>query len=103
MAVGGWIERTEKRGVVWPRQYELAGSHFAAVRSFWIERDVDRETERETEGERERERGRGRHLLLLDRSMQLDRIWEERATKEEGMRKGRRHRMEKWGKVFPSS
>lgn len=47
MAVGGWIERTEKRGVVWPRPYELLGSHFAAVRSFWFERDVGRERERE--------------------------------------------------------
>lgn len=49
MAVGGWIERIEERGVVWPRQYELVGSHFAAVRSFWFKRDVEREGERERE------------------------------------------------------
>ena len=36
VAVGGWIERKESRGVVWPRPYELVGSHFAAVRSFWF-------------------------------------------------------------------
>lgn len=43
VAVGGWIERTEKRGVVRPRRYEFVGSHFAAVMSFWLERDVERE------------------------------------------------------------
>lgn len=88
VAVGGWIQRAEKRGVVWPRQYEFGGSHFAAVGSFWFERDVERE--------------RGRHPCLLHGSVQLDRMGEERDTKGEGVRKGRRYRMEKSGKVFPS-
>lgn len=92
VAEGGRIQRTEKRGVVWPRQYELGGSHFAAVGSFLFERDV----------ERKRERERGRHPCLLHGSVQLDRMGEERDTEGEGVRKGRRYRMKWSGKVFPS-
>lgn len=51
----------------------------------------------------EKGRERRRHPGLLHSTMQLDRMGEERDTKGEGMRKGRRYMMENWGKVFPSS
>lgn len=45
MAVGRWRERTEKRKEEWSGPGSIAGSHFAAVRSFGLrERERGRET-----------------------------------------------------------